>query len=108
MDCLDEIAEQLGGWSEEGTVTLFWDRVAYTWALLTYPSFVIWALEERLLPSWDLRGANLSGANLSGADLSGANLSGANLSRANLSGALNTDLAYGLPKPEPKADGATP
>ena len=93
MDCLDEIAEQLGGWSEEGTVTLFWDRVAYTWALLTYPSFVIWALEERLLPSWDLRGANLSGANLS---------------RANLSGALNTDLAYGLPKPEPKADGATP
>ena len=99
LDCLDELVEQLGGWTPEGTVSLWWDWVAYVWALLSHPSFVIWALEERLLPSWDLRGADLYGANLSG---------------ANLDLAVNKDKAIGLPTPPakpaeaPQVNGATP
>ncbi len=91
MECLDGFAERIGGWSPTGTVTICWDWVAYLWARLTYPTFVTWALEEHLLPSWSLRAANLSGANLFR-----ANLSGANLSRADLRYALGKDSAIGL------------
>ena len=72
------------------------------WLAATYPQFLAWLIDMRLMPcvngrranlygadldGANLEGANLQGANLYGADLDGANLEGANLYGANLEGA---------------------
>jgi len=67
------------------------------WLAATYPQFLAWLIDMRLMPCVNgrranliranLKGANLDGANLDGANLKGANLKGANLEGANLEGA---------------------
>ncbi len=81
---LDAIAAEAGGWSDDGTATIWWDWVAEIWARVVCREQVEWAVERRLLPRWDLSGADLRGANLSGADLSGADLRYADLRHADL------------------------
>ena len=57
------------------------------WLAATYPQFLAWLIDMRLMPCVNGRLANLEGANLEGANLKVANLEGANLIRANLYGA---------------------
>ena len=57
------------------------------WLAATYPQFLAWLIDMRLMPCVNGRLANLEGANLEGANLDGANLEGANLQGANLYGA---------------------
>ena len=57
------------------------------WLAATYPQFLAWLIDMRLMPCVNGRLANLEGANLEGANLIRANLYGANLQNANLRGA---------------------
>ena len=62
------------------------------WLAATYPQFLAWLIDMRLMPCVNgrranLENANLQNANLYGANLYGANLRGANLQNANLRGA---------------------
>ena len=57
------------------------------WLAATYPQFLAWLIDMRLMPCVNGRRANLEGANLKVANLDGANLEGANLQGANLQNA---------------------
>ena len=72
----------------EGTATLNWDPATCT-QIATGPlrAHLGWAHIKGLIPTLNLRGANLRGADLRGVNLSSANLRGANLSSADLRGA---------------------
>ena len=52
------------------------------WLAATYPQFLAWLIDQRLMPCVNGRRANLEGASLEGANLEGASLEGANLAGA--------------------------
>jgi len=88
LEWFDEMKERMGA-PKNKVLVIEWDALSMVWSLTDEDSrsWVRWAINEGILPSWSLRGADLRGADLSGADLSGADLSRAILSDAYLIGA---------------------
>jgi len=90
LEWFDELVLSMG---QEVDLEFEWDALSMVWSLTDEDSrsWVRWAINKGILPSWSLRGSNLSGANLRGADLQDANLVGADLRGADLSGAILYD-----------------
>jgi len=92
----DAIAAQQPDGRRDRICIARWTPLHGVWAWMTCAGFARWAEQHGIVPSADLRGADLSDADLRYADLTDANLrdadlSGADLSDANLRGA---DLRY--------------
>lgn len=88
LDWFDALKERMGV-PKNKVLVIEWDALAMVWSLTGKDSrsWVRWAIDEGILPSWSLSGADLRGANLIDANLIGANLRDANLRGAYLRGA---------------------